>query len=405
MEHMAKKQNEDRFSNKADVNVLKQAEKLMQRAKSSLILMQVFYASLLFKLKTDPNWNAQTAWTDGRVIAYNPNYIVSLQPDEIRALLIHEVMHCAFSHHLRGKGLHHGQWNHATDYAINWIIDQLDGFSVMEGALLSTAFTDKSAEWIYKQLPPPDKSNNNYGQPDMGGMGEVRQWKNDNGQQPSGAELKEEEGAWKVAVNQAYSVAKAAGKIPAGMDRWVSRLLKPKINVKALLIAFLTECIKGDFSWKMPNQRYMASVGVYIPSLQPTINELQRGAYIADSSGSISLEDQRDILTIIWEIINTFNMELDVYSVDCKLQSHQVIDAYSDFSKINFKGGGGTDFKPAFKEMDKKGVDPVFCLYFTDGYCDSFPSKKPDFPVLWLLKDNQNESFDPPFGTVVRMES
>ena len=400
---MATKQDE-RFSNKEDKNVLKKAEKMIQRGKSSLVLLQVFYAPLLGKLETKPDWNAGTGYTDGRIIGYNPNYIVSLKSEEVRAFLVHEVKHCAFSHHLRGKEKHHIKWNWATDYAINWIIDQLDGFSVMEGALLSSAYTNKMAEWIYNQLPEPPEGWDNAGG-DQGGMGEVRQWTNEGGKKPSPAELKEEEGAWKTAVNQAYAVAKSAGKLPAGMDRWISKLLKPKVNVKALLVAFLTEAIKGDFSWKAPNQRYMATTGIYLPSLQPMIAKLQKGAYIIDTSGSISQKDLQDVLTTIYEIIMHFDMELDVFSVDHKLASHQVLDSYSDLSKVNFKGGGGTSFAPAFDFMDKEGTDPLFTIYFTDGYSDDYPKVAPDHPVLWLLHDGENMGFKPPFGEVVRMDA
>ena len=109
---MAKpKPDQTRFSNKEDKNVLKKAEKMIQRGKSSLVLLQVFYAPLLGKLTTIPDWNAGTAYTDGRIIGWNPNYIVSLKPEEVRALLVHEVKHCAFQHHLRGKGKHHTKWN------------------------------------------------------------------------------------------------------------------------------------------------------------------------------------------------------------------------------------------------------------------------------------------------------
>ena len=281
------------------------------------------------------------------------------------------------------------------------MIDQLDGFVLMEGALNSQAFQNKPAEWIYNQLPEPKEGEGS----DKGGMGEVRQWTTKSGKKPSPAQLREQEGAWKVAVNQAYAVAKSAGKVPDGMDRWVNKILKPKVNVKALLIAFLTDCIKGDFSWKAPNQRYMATTGIYLPSLQPTIAKLQKGAYVVDTSGSITNTDLDDVLSTIYEIIMTFDMELDVFSVDSKLQSHQVLDSFSDLSKVNFKGGGGTSFAPAFDKMHKKGIDPLFTVYFTDGYSSDYPKETPDHPVLWLLHDGENEGFAPPFGTVVRMDS
>jgi predicted metal-dependent peptidase len=393
--------NDKRFSNEEDPKVLVKAQKMMQRSRSSLVLMQAFFGVLLFKLKDVVDWNAGTAYTDGKVIGYNPNYIVSLTMDEVRAVHIHEVMHCAGGHHLRGVGKHHTKWNFACDYAINWIIDQLDGFSLMEGALNSPAFANKMAEWIYNQLPTPPEGSGS----DQGGMGEVRQWTNKDGKKPTAGEIKHEQGQWNVAVNQAKAVARQAGKLPAGLDRWVNKLLKPKVDVKALLSQFLMDTLKGDFSWKLPNQRYMQT-GFYLPSLQPSVGKLQRGAYIADTSGSITDDELKDTASIIWEIVTKWDMEIDVFSVDKKLHKPVItIDSFSDPTKdLKFKGGGGTSFVPAFDYIEEKGLDPVFAVYFTDGWCDEYPDKEPLYPVIWLLHAD-NDEFNPPFGIVARMVS
>jgi predicted metal-dependent peptidase len=44
---------------------------------------------------------------------------------------------------------------------------------------------------------------------------------------------------------------------------------------------------------------------------------------------------------------------------------------------------------------------PSCVIYFTDGYCDSFP-EPPDYPTLWILTDKAN--FQPPFGEVIHIE-
>ena len=43
---------------------------------------------------------------------------------------------------------------------------------------------------------------------------------------------------------------------------------------------------------------------------------------------------------------------------------------------------------------------PFCVIYFTDGYCDSFP-EVPEYPTLWILTDKAN--FQPPFGEVIHM--
>jgi predicted metal-dependent peptidase len=39
--------------------------------------------------------------TDGRRILFNPEFVHSLQPEELEAVLAHEVLHCALGHHPR----------------------------------------------------------------------------------------------------------------------------------------------------------------------------------------------------------------------------------------------------------------------------------------------------------------
>jgi len=63
--------------------------------------------------------------------------------------------------------------------------------------------------------------------------------------------------------------------------------------------------------------------------------------------------------------------------------------------------GGGTDFKPGFEYIEKEAVMPSCVIYFTDGWCDSFP-EAPDYPTLWISTDKAN--FTPPFGEVINLE-
>ncbi len=51
--------------------------------------------------------------------------------------------------------------------------------------------------------------------------------------------------------------------------------------------------------------------------------------------------------------------------------------------------------------MSSAAVMPSCVIYFTDGWCDSFP-KEPDYPTLWVSTDRFN--FKPPFGEVINME-
>ncbi|MBT5421266.1 MAG: hypothetical protein HOK80_10285, partial [Candidatus Cloacimonetes bacterium] len=54
-----------------------------------------------------------------------------------------------------------------------------------------------------------------------------------------------------------------------------------------------------------------------------------------------------------------------------------------------------------FEYIEKETIQPSCVIYFTDGWCSSFP-KEPDYPTLWVSTDRAN--FKPPFGESIYME-
>lgn len=64
-------------------------------------------------------------------------------------------------------------------------------------------------------------------------------------------------------------------------------------------------------------------------------------------------------------------------------------------------GGGGTSFVPGFEYIEKNGIKPGLVIYITDGYCNSFPSNKPNYPVLWMIV-GQESRFHAPWGVVAK---
>jgi predicted metal-dependent peptidase len=55
-------------------------------------------------------------------------------------------------------------------------------------------------------------------------------------------------------------------------------------------------------------------------------------------------------------------------------------------TQITLKGRGGTDFTPVFEYITEKKIQPKVLLYYTDG-CGTYPEKKPEYPVIWLLTE------------------
>jgi predicted metal-dependent peptidase len=64
---------------------------------------------------------------------------------------------------------------------------------------------------------------------------------------------------------------------------------------------------------------------------------------------------------------------------------------------LQFKGGGGTAFKPVMEWIDNNNVQPSALIYFTDLECSEFP-EEPNYPVLWAT---DNLKLKAPYGETV----
>ena len=92
------------------------------------------------------------------------------------------------------------------------------------------------------------------------------------------------------------------------------------------------------------------------------------------------------------------NFEIDLITVDARIQSHEVF-LPGEALVYEIKGGGGTDFRPVFEYIDRYIDHPTLLIYFTDGL-GTFPSQEPNYDLLWVMPESQ----DVPFGEVMLIE-
>ena len=188
--------------------------KKITKARAGLVLSSPFFASLALQLKLKEDNNCQTAYTDSVILGYNPEFVDNLTNAELKAVICHEVLHIAMLHPFRRNGRDGLRWNIACDYAINPIVKEA-GFSLPEGALLEDRYKGMEAEVIYNMLPKQLPQNSKM-------IGEVRDYKQ-NKTDKNSATTKQQMKNWKITLTGAAQVAKAQGKLPAGLDRMIQR--------------------------------------------------------------------------------------------------------------------------------------------------------------------------------------
>jgi len=281
----------------------------IQKARTSLILDHPFFGSLLFRLKGRECRSIQTMATDGVSLFYNPDFVETLNAATLAGTLAHEVMHPALHHHVRRSGRDPKMWNQACDFAINPLLVDA-GLSLPDGVLIDDRFRGMSAEQIYNLLESESETEQNPGKESgdnesageeskdeasgggdsnepsapvtEGGIGQVLDAPLPDEETPT---IEEQAREWDVAVNQATTVARQAGKVPAGLHRTLEGAAEAAVNWRELLRRLWSDTIPADYSWMRPNRRHVWA-GVYLPGVvREGVGEV---AIAVDCSGSVN---------------------------------------------------------------------------------------------------------------------
>ncbi|MHB1698584.1 MAG: vWA domain-containing protein [Acidobacteriaceae bacterium] len=395
-------------------------ERRLQKARTALLLDHPFFGSLLFRLKGRESRSIQTMATDGISLFYNPDFVNTLNAATLCGVLAHEVLHPGLQHHLRRSGRDPRRWNEACDYAINPIL--LDaGLHLPEGVLVDDRFREMSAEQVYNQLQAdaeqeqggPDEDTQETGGADTaspdgtprhsdelsaptteGGIGQVLDARMADQETQS---VEEQAREWSVAVSQAVSIAKQAGKVPAGMKRSLDGAAEAAVDWRELLRRAWSEATPADYSWMRPNRRHIWT-GLYLPGVvREGVGEI---AIAVDCSGSVNSRQLHLFEAEVRSIVEGQRPQrVYVLYFDAIVHKVETFEA-GDRVSLNPVGGGGTEFGPCFEWLDEHGVRPQTLVLLTDLY-GSFPDAEPAYPVLWASTGGRKV----PFGQVIPMQA
>ncbi len=430
------------------------AHKKVIRARASLVLDHPFFGHLALRMKLKEDSTCDTAWSDGRTLAYNPFYVNMLPGDKLKGLMGHVVMHPACRHHLRRNGREAGMWNMACDYAINWILLEA-GLNLPDGYLDDPALRGKTADDIYLHLKTerdrqraddqkrtvekqsmeageevdapeitdqdnrmrregeskkgdadsmeaetfesdsPDEERETLDQGDPGRSGEVRDAPSAEEDAGGMGEETAEESQWRINLAQAASRARSMGDLPAGLARMIASLLSPKLNWRELLHRFIQASARCDYAWMPPNRRYIHQ-NLYLPAMRST--DLPEVVVAVDTSGSVSAHELDQFAAELSAILETCAETVHLLYCDTRVARARTVQRQDLPLILDPIGGGGTDFRPAYDWVAQQGIHPLCMIYLTDLACNRFPPAPP-YPVLWACTGE--ESTSPPFGECI----
>lgn len=418
---------------------------LMRRisaARTKLLAMVPFFGHLCLNLKpriAEPQDQVGTAAVspDG-TLTLNYDFCMKLPDAQLCGLLCHEVLHPAlFCFQRQGtrraivqgpSGQAFSLWNLAHDLSFNPEIVELsrtcgaqDAIALPDGGVLDEKLKGQSAEEIYDNLLE-QALNNKKGRgaqgfgvlselPGGGEHGIGDDLRPDLSSTPEGKKAADgDKGSqtkldndWKVSVvaaAQVHKQEKPQGTLPGGLQKIVDELVDPRVDWKDVLSRWIGENgRRQDYTYRRPARR-SESVGEYMPSLQKF--GVADVVVLWDTSGSMNGRE-KEILGDVQGICE--DLGLSLRCITCDTMIHTDVDGIEEALDLipHIKGGGGSDFTPAFVRLDDEQYDGVV-VAFTDGYI-GVPTVKPIQikGVLWVLAGGDVDPTGGAWGEVLKI--
>lgn len=349
----------------------------------------------------------------GFVMYYNPEFVSGLSYKQFCYVIKHELLHIILGHHSRAGENPTALDNIAMDLSINSMLGDID-MDVMypgkpckdENGNIVEPFKDfpqgESYEEYYNRLLDAQKKDKNKkpgeGEGDFPGLGKAQE----NGDTPvsweghkerAGSEGEASELVAKKVLNEAYKACKAMGKLPQGLQQIIEGRLKAKVNWKTQMRRFHGRFhVTGTrYSNKRPNRRQPELWGVIPGTTNIYSSKL---LVVADVSGSCF---DPEIFKQFMAEVKKIPCPYTFITCDTAVWDVKKVRKGKNFKFNNPKGGGGTDFTPAFDFAKKYGFEGV--IFITDMY-GTFPEKY-NKPTLWISISDETRA---PFGKVVPLK-
>lgn len=366
------------------------------RARIKVLLENPFFGALLMNLVPVAEPTVGTVDTDGQSLFFNPKWAADQPVELLAAVLCHAVLHCALGHLWRRDARERKRWDVACDLVVNLVLADA-GWRLPPGLQPNQAFRGQSAEEVYSRLSQA-------ADPVGGGENETTE------NQPDGhlhwedlqragvlqrtADLPR---IWEERVARAEGSARGCGRLSGDLERSIERLFRAQKDWREILAEFLLP-LKADYTWVPPDRRLLP-YRIIVPDLGDAAEQVDDLVIAVDTSGSVEDSQLTVFLSEVRGLLDSFP-RITGHLVFCDSQIKEW-RSLADYTKVQPAGGGGTDTRPVFAEIERRGLNPTALVYCTDGRA-VYPSRPPDYPVLWVLT---RDHVAPPWGRKLILQS
>ena len=394
-----------------------------------------FFYVILTAFTFKPEKRIRFLAVDGENMFYCPEKLLQLfekNPKFLTRSYLHSVFHCLFSHlWLRGNRDRY-RWGIACDIAVEYTIDSL-GRKCTDRILnlcrlnvyqeLKEICGGVSAAKIYRLLMEKTPEQ----------LRELHQefLVDDHAFWPEEEKLTAKpmllEARWKKLGRQAELEQKRRGDGPEQGQELLAYQMKAqkrKRSYREFLKSFMIHKKKKRLDpdeFDLGFYTYGFSVYKNMPLLEPLETRESRKikdfVIVVDTSFSTSGSLVRNFLNETFQIMmeeNNFfhTARIHLIQADEKVQSEVLLKNRQEierfFENFEVKGGGNTDFRPAFCYVDQcrqEGFYRDLCglLYFTDGN-GTYPEKRPAYKTAFLFLEDFDEERVPAWAIRMRLD-
>ncbi len=417
---------------------------ILIHSRNEIYVSMRFMDIALSMLGYEMNLSTKTIGVDGMKILYNPRHLIDLFRDDeilVNRAYMHMLLHGLFGHAYFRNGRNEEYWSLSCDIAVASL---LDGMSSKAVAGVTPDFREAvytglkkeirvlNAESIYRVLWNTPISPQQFDMLKEAFIVDDHQfWENKKDEEDKEEEKQQNQDrdAWdkvsrKVQISM-ETVMKQYGDEAGELLYQLSVSHREKTDFREFLknFAVMREEIKtDDDAFDYIFYTYGLSRYENMPLIEPLeykeVKKTEEFVIVIDTSESCPKEAVLKFLEETYSILKdseSFFRKVNIHILQCdikvvsdvKITSAQDLENY--MSEVTIRGGGGTDFRPAFAYIDGmiaagelsnlKGM-----LYLTDG-CGQFPSMPPSYEAAFVMPpEAADEAKLPPWAIKVVLD-
>jgi predicted metal-dependent peptidase len=410
------------------------AEKIWQLLIGELYLDFPYMSLSLNALKPVQKEGRRTPGTDGTYLYYEAGQLISLFQKNSRYLnrmYLHTVLHCIYSHLWIGGDRDRDLWGLACDIAVEYTIDTMEKPSVVRPL---TWLRQKTYETLQKQngisgaviydwLMEQGEEEWNKLQREFF-TDDHTLWpkeEENRARTPSPARKR-----WDQIARQEQILQKKQGREPDEGEKILAAQVTAQRNHRNYREFLKKFAVRREELHADPDtfdvNYYTYGLRLYgnLPLLEPVetreVDKIQEFVIVLDTSYSTNGDLVRRFLQETFTILtdsHSFHRGSRIWVIQCDEQVQQVKlvqnerEVESWMKQFTILGGGGTDFRPAFRlvnqMIERKEIRNLSgLLYFTDGK-GTYPGKPPAYKTAFLFLDEYEEETVPAWAIRMRL--